>query len=189
MALTYYQPVLRCLQRVPSGVTSKHTIGIRLAGVDAPECAHFAQPAQPYGEEAKYVVSSTCGYHTVQMVLTLVMVQVISTQPACKEGGSCRAVSSRPIQSRSMHTISCNNNNNDHHHTTLTVAIRRWVWFGSKDSGDGTMCHRFCCGMAMPPCILDRMPHTATCYRRFRSSRQRHEPSVLECGSRARPST
>lgn len=29
-------------------------ISVRLAGVDAPECAHFGMPAQPYGEEAKY---------------------------------------------------------------------------------------------------------------------------------------
>ncbi|KKY14420.1 putative nuclease domain-containing protein [Phaeomoniella chlamydospora] len=33
-------------------VKSDETIHIRLAGVDAPELAHFGQPAQPYGEEA-----------------------------------------------------------------------------------------------------------------------------------------
>jgi len=39
---------------IPEKTTSKDTIGIRLAGVDAPECAHFGQPGQPFGEEAKY---------------------------------------------------------------------------------------------------------------------------------------
>ncbi|KAL9641878.1 hypothetical protein ABK040_000816 [Willaertia magna] len=29
---------------------SEETIHIRLAGIDAPECAHFGQPGQPYGE-------------------------------------------------------------------------------------------------------------------------------------------
>lgn len=28
------------------------TIHVRIAGVDAPECAHFGRPAQPYGQEA-----------------------------------------------------------------------------------------------------------------------------------------
>jgi endonuclease YncB( thermonuclease family) len=32
---------------------AKHTIHVRLAGIDAPEGAHFGQPGQPYSSEAK----------------------------------------------------------------------------------------------------------------------------------------
>lgn len=42
------------LRRVPSDKKSlrNQTIHVRIAGVDAPELAHFGKPAQPYGREA-----------------------------------------------------------------------------------------------------------------------------------------
>lgn len=46
------------LRRIPTAASGKtkvksdETIHVRIAGVDAPELAHFGQPAQPYGEEA-----------------------------------------------------------------------------------------------------------------------------------------
>ncbi len=50
----YHRPVLS-LWPVPKAAKElrNNTISVRLAGVDAPECAHFGQPAQPYGPEAR----------------------------------------------------------------------------------------------------------------------------------------
>lgn len=44
--------------------TAKHTFLVRLYGVDAPECAHFGMPAQPYSKEStdllkKYVMGKS----------------------------------------------------------------------------------------------------------------------------------
>ncbi|KAA8493142.1 putative endonuclease LCL3 [Porphyridium purpureum] len=38
--------------KLPRGWLGKNTIHVRLAGVDAPECAHFGQPGQKHGPEA-----------------------------------------------------------------------------------------------------------------------------------------
>ncbi|KAH8925996.1 SNase-domain-containing protein [Atractiella rhizophila] len=50
----YHRPGLYRLRRVPSSKTDlkDETLHIRLAGVDAPEAAHFGKPAQPYSAEA-----------------------------------------------------------------------------------------------------------------------------------------
>eukprot|EP01094_Clydonella_sp_ATCC50884_P002078 TRINITY_DN11595_c0_g1_i1.p1 TRINITY_DN11595_c0_g1~~TRINITY_DN11595_c0_g1_i1.p1 ORF type:complete len:219 (-),score=42.53 TRINITY_DN11595_c0_g1_i1:161-817(-) len=48
----FHKPSIRFWERVPK-VTAANTIGVRLAGVDAPECAHFGKEGQPFGEEAK----------------------------------------------------------------------------------------------------------------------------------------
>jgi len=40
---------------------------VRIAGVDAPECAHFGMPAQPYGEEAKQFLTSQILGKTVRV--------------------------------------------------------------------------------------------------------------------------
>ena len=53
------QPALRFWERIPQKVKSENTIGVRLAGVDAPECAHFGKEGQPFGEEAKYGLDVT----------------------------------------------------------------------------------------------------------------------------------
>ena len=47
--------------------TSENTIGVRLAGVDAPECSHFGAVGQPYGPEAlqwlkKLAIPLFCAY-------------------------------------------------------------------------------------------------------------------------------
>ena len=47
------QPFLRRYLPLPKNV-SNQTISVRIAGVDAPECAHFGQPGQPFGPEAKF---------------------------------------------------------------------------------------------------------------------------------------
>ena len=41
------------LRAIPTGRALKdQTLSVRIAGIDAPELAHFGKPAQPYGEEA-----------------------------------------------------------------------------------------------------------------------------------------
>jgi len=45
------------------------TISIRLAGVDAPECAHFGKPAQPYSAEAQAYLTSMVLSRNVQIEL------------------------------------------------------------------------------------------------------------------------
>ncbi|KAE9967787.1 hypothetical protein BLS_006171 [Venturia inaequalis] len=47
-------------RRVPSDkkVLSTRTIHVRLAGIDAPELAHFGRPSQPYGKEALEFLTS-----------------------------------------------------------------------------------------------------------------------------------
>ncbi|ODQ56535.1 putative nuclease [Saitoella complicata NRRL Y-17804] len=42
------------LRKIPTGqkALKDQTIHVRLAGIDAPECAHFGKPAQPYSAEA-----------------------------------------------------------------------------------------------------------------------------------------
>ncbi|GAB0495456.1 hypothetical protein MMPV_006758 [Pyropia vietnamensis] len=50
----YHQPLLRRLIPLPRDASSsKKSISIRLAGVDAPECAHWGKPAQPGGLAAR----------------------------------------------------------------------------------------------------------------------------------------
>jgi endonuclease YncB( thermonuclease family) len=48
------------LRKVPTSrkELKDRTVSIRIAGIDAPECAHFGQPAQPYSEEAKVWLSN-----------------------------------------------------------------------------------------------------------------------------------
>lgn len=43
---------LRSLPKVNQRGLGSQTLHVRLNGVDAPECAHFGKPAQPYSEEA-----------------------------------------------------------------------------------------------------------------------------------------
>lgn len=51
----FHLPPLLCwLRAVPLPTTlSKSTLNIRIAGIDAPECAHFGHPGQPGGQDAK----------------------------------------------------------------------------------------------------------------------------------------
>lgn len=55
--LVMRQPVMRHMLRMGRKVGKKEaegqTFGVRLAGIDAPECAHFGNPDQPFGPEAK----------------------------------------------------------------------------------------------------------------------------------------
>lgn len=39
-------------RKVPQRPKTGQTIAVRLAGIDAPECAHFGKPSQPYSFEA-----------------------------------------------------------------------------------------------------------------------------------------
>ncbi|EOR04961.1 putative endonuclease LCL3 [Wallemia ichthyophaga EXF-994] len=51
----YHTPLLSFTQRraiLGRKMTANDTIHVRLAGVDAPETAHFGKPAQPYANEA-----------------------------------------------------------------------------------------------------------------------------------------
>ncbi|GAA5850124.1 hypothetical protein JCM3766R1_006931 [Sporobolomyces carnicolor] len=50
----YHQPLLKTFSTVPTkrSQLKGETIHVRLAGVDAPEMAHFGKPAQPYSQEA-----------------------------------------------------------------------------------------------------------------------------------------
>ena len=43
---------LRRVQNPKGGKLKGKTMHVRIAGVDAPELAHFGRPAQPYGQEA-----------------------------------------------------------------------------------------------------------------------------------------
>ncbi|KAK1860179.1 hypothetical protein I4F81_002768 [Pyropia yezoensis] len=50
----YHQPLLRRLLPLPrDAAKANRSISIRLAGVDAPECAHWGNPAQPGGLAAR----------------------------------------------------------------------------------------------------------------------------------------
>jgi endonuclease YncB( thermonuclease family) len=60
------QPLLHRLFPMPSKVPQKQ-ISIRLAGVDAPECAHFGLPGQRYGEEAKAFLTKELMGRTVKV--------------------------------------------------------------------------------------------------------------------------
>ncbi|KAI8847610.1 hypothetical protein BC829DRAFT_235766 [Chytridium lagenaria] len=46
-----------CVPKV--GGEKVETVSVRLAGVDAPECAHFGAPAQPFSKEAKEWLAET----------------------------------------------------------------------------------------------------------------------------------
>ena len=46
------------LYSIPKSPSSEHTIHIRLSGIDAPEAAHFGNPAQPFSKEAKEFLTS-----------------------------------------------------------------------------------------------------------------------------------
>lgn len=48
----YHQPRFLAWLPVPKKSKTSSDLSIRLAAVDAPECAHFGKPAQPYGPEA-----------------------------------------------------------------------------------------------------------------------------------------
>lgn len=51
-----HSPLLRMpfrARRAASKAKASETVSIRLAGVDAPECAHFGMPGQAYGNDAK----------------------------------------------------------------------------------------------------------------------------------------
>ncbi|KAI0319415.1 hypothetical protein OF83DRAFT_1162960 [Amylostereum chailletii] len=50
---------------IPSTELRAQTIHIRMAGVDAPEAAHFGRPAQPYAEEALQWLKNTVEGRTV----------------------------------------------------------------------------------------------------------------------------
>ncbi|KAJ3102392.1 putative endonuclease lcl3 [Phlyctochytrium planicorne] len=45
------------------------TMSVRLAGVDAPECAHFGAPAQPFSQEARQWLADTILGKMVQITL------------------------------------------------------------------------------------------------------------------------
>ncbi|KAF0976243.1 hypothetical protein FDP41_004918 [Naegleria fowleri] len=46
-------PIYSLLPMKKKKALSEETIHVRLAGIDAPECAHFGMPGQPYGEHVK----------------------------------------------------------------------------------------------------------------------------------------
>ncbi|GAA5878319.1 hypothetical protein JCM8547_006232 [Rhodosporidiobolus lusitaniae] len=56
----FHRPMMRPFLRAPTGRTALvgQTLSIRLAGVDAPELAHFGKPEQPYAREALQFLSS-----------------------------------------------------------------------------------------------------------------------------------
>ncbi|GAA5911887.1 Lcl3p [Sporobolomyces salmoneus] len=56
----WHRPLLRRFEKIPTKRTELkgETIHVRLAGVDAPEMAHFGKPAQPYSSEAYDFLSS-----------------------------------------------------------------------------------------------------------------------------------
>ncbi len=54
----FFRRDLKSMQKIFSDQKlSDYTIHIRLAGIDAPECAHFGQPGQPYGPIVKDFLS------------------------------------------------------------------------------------------------------------------------------------
>ncbi|CAD6574725.1 MAG: putative endonuclease lcl3 [Cyphobasidiales sp. Tagirdzhanova-0007] len=57
------------LWRVPKDkkVLKDKTISIRIAGVDAPECAHFGKPAQPFSEEALSLLTDMVLHRNVKI--------------------------------------------------------------------------------------------------------------------------
>ncbi|KAK9893351.1 SNase-domain-containing protein [Cystobasidium minutum MCA 4210] len=59
------------LQRIPTDkkVLKNNTIHVRLAGVDAPELAHFGKPAQPYSSEALAFLTSLVNGRRVKVEL------------------------------------------------------------------------------------------------------------------------
>lgn len=64
----YHTPVLHSLVRqVPTSRKDlkDETIHVRLAGVDAPELAHFGHPEQPYAKEALQYLKSLVDQRTV----------------------------------------------------------------------------------------------------------------------------
>ncbi|KAJ1730185.1 putative endonuclease lcl3, partial [Coemansia biformis] len=56
----YHTPLLRWFEPAPEKKRglSKYTISVRLSAVDAPEAAHFGNPAQPLSAESKDLLSS-----------------------------------------------------------------------------------------------------------------------------------
>ncbi|KAJ2781237.1 putative endonuclease lcl3 [Coemansia javaensis] len=56
----YHTPLVRWFEPCPEKKRglSKYTISVRLSAVDAPEAAHFGNPAQPLSAEAKELLSS-----------------------------------------------------------------------------------------------------------------------------------
>ncbi|GAA5847853.1 hypothetical protein JCM5353_008406 [Sporobolomyces roseus] len=57
----WHRPILRRFATVPSSRADLkgETIHVRLAGVDAPELAHFGKPAQPFSSEALDLLTTT----------------------------------------------------------------------------------------------------------------------------------
>lgn len=56
-------------RRAALSARASDTISLRLAGVDAPECAHFGQPGQAYGEDARRWLSGFVKGERVRVIV------------------------------------------------------------------------------------------------------------------------
>lgn len=65
----YHTPLLRFWFPSITREKYKHeTLNVRLAGIDAPECAHFGNPAQPFSAEAKAWLTKTIAKKRVSII-------------------------------------------------------------------------------------------------------------------------